>query len=111
MAGKFELYKDGKGEFRFRLKAGNNQNVLSSEGYKTRASCANGIESVRKNCTDAKRFEMNSTPTGKYRFKLTSPNGQTIGVSQNYNSDSGCRNGIKAVARAADGASVVDQTG
>lgn len=111
MAGKFEVYKDKSGEFRFRLKAGNNQNVLSSEGYKTRASCLNGIESVKKNCANAKRFEMHATPGGKYRFKLTSPNGQTVGVSQNYNSDSGCRNGIKAIARAAEGATVVDQTG
>jgi uncharacterized protein YegP (UPF0339 family) len=33
MAGKFECYKDKAGEFRFRLKAGNGENILSSEGY------------------------------------------------------------------------------
>jgi len=110
MAGKFEVYKDKAGEFRFRLKAGNGQNVLGSEGYAKKASCMNGIESVKKNCADPKRFDMNTTPSGKFRFNLTSTNGQVIGTSQNYDSESGCRNGIKAVTSAASGATVDDQT-
>ena len=46
---KFEIYTDKAGEFRFRLKARNGEIILSSEGYKAKASCENGIESVRKN--------------------------------------------------------------
>ena len=46
---KFEIYKDKAGEFRFRLKARNGEIIFASEGYKTKASCENGIESVRKN--------------------------------------------------------------
>lgn len=49
---KFEVYKDKKGEFRFRLKASNGQIIATSEGYKAQASCLNGIESVRKNSVD-----------------------------------------------------------
>jgi uncharacterized protein YegP (UPF0339 family) len=50
---KFEIYKDKKGEFRFRLKAGNGQIILASEGYKDKAGCKNGIKSVAKNAPDA----------------------------------------------------------
>ncbi|MBQ0004913.1 MAG: YegP family protein [Clostridiales bacterium] len=50
---KFEVYKDKKGEFRFRLKAGNGQVIATSEGYTTMAACSNGIESVKKNAVDA----------------------------------------------------------
>ena len=47
---KFEVYQSGKkNEFRFRLKADNGQTILSSEGYTNKASCLNGIESVKKN--------------------------------------------------------------
>ncbi len=46
---KFEIYTDKAGEFRFRLKARNGEIILASEGYKAKASCENGIESVRKN--------------------------------------------------------------
>ncbi|MBR6810688.1 MAG: YegP family protein [Clostridia bacterium] len=51
---KFEVYKDNAGEFRFRLKAKNGQNIAASEGYASEKSCLNGIESVRKNVVDAK---------------------------------------------------------
>jgi uncharacterized protein YegP (UPF0339 family) len=54
MAGKFEIYKDKAGEFRFRLKAGNGEVIATGEGYKTKASALNGIESVKKNAPDAK---------------------------------------------------------
>jgi uncharacterized protein YegP (UPF0339 family) len=49
MAGKFELYKDAAGKFRFRLKASNGQVIATGEAYETRASALKGIESVRKN--------------------------------------------------------------
>ncbi len=50
---KFEVYVDKAGEFRFRLKARNGEIIAASEGYKAKASCLNGIESVRKNAPDA----------------------------------------------------------
>lgn len=50
---KFEMYKDKAGEFRFRLKAGNGQIIATGEGYKAKAGCLNGIESIKKNAPDA----------------------------------------------------------
>jgi len=50
---KFEVYNDKAGEFRFRLKAKNGEIIATSEGYKAKAGCLNGIESVRKNAPDA----------------------------------------------------------
>ena len=54
---KFEVYTDKAGEFRFRLKATNSQIIAVGEGYKKKASCMNGIESVKKNAVDAKIVE------------------------------------------------------
>ena len=51
---KFEMFTDKAGEFRFRLKAKNGEVIATSEGYKAKASCMNGIESVKKNSIDAK---------------------------------------------------------
>lgn len=50
---KFEMYTDKAGEFRFRLKARNGEVIAVSEGYKAKASCLNGIDSVRRNAPDA----------------------------------------------------------
>ncbi len=54
---KFEVYTDKAGEYRFRLKARNGEIIAVSEGYKAKASCLNGIESVRKNAPDAEVVE------------------------------------------------------
>jgi uncharacterized protein YegP (UPF0339 family) len=53
MAGKFELYADKAGKYRFRLKAANGEIIAVSEAYESKASAKNGIESVRKNAPDA----------------------------------------------------------
>jgi uncharacterized protein YegP (UPF0339 family) len=50
---KFEVYKDKAGEFRFRLKARNGEIVVTGEGYKAKASCLKGIESIKKNAPEA----------------------------------------------------------
>ena len=50
MAAKFELYRDAKGEFRWRLVASNGQTIATAgEGYKSKESAKAGIESVKKN--------------------------------------------------------------
>lgn len=50
---KFEVYNDKAGEFRFRLKARNGEIIATGESYKTRPSCLNGIESIRRNAPEA----------------------------------------------------------
>ena len=50
---KYELYQDKAGEYRFRLKAKNGQNIGKSEGYKSKDSAENGIASVGKKAPDA----------------------------------------------------------
>jgi uncharacterized protein YegP (UPF0339 family) len=109
MAGKFVVFKGKDGQDYFRLKAGNGETILSSEGYKSRSSCANGIESVRKNSQEENRFEVKTAKDGREYFILKAGNGQEIGRSQMYKSGSGCRNGMKSVARNAAGAVVVEE--
>ncbi|MBT3015934.1 MAG: YegP family protein [Candidatus Thiodiazotropha endolucinida] len=110
MAGKFEIYKDKAGEYRFRLKASNGQNILASEGYKAKSSCTNGIESVKKNAPDDSRYERKETKTGKHMFNLKAGNNQVIGTSESYESVAARDNGIESVKKNAPGAKVDDLT-
>ena len=57
MAGKFEIYQDAKGDYRFRLKASNGQVIATGQGYKSKAACLKGVESVRKNAPEATLVE------------------------------------------------------
>jgi uncharacterized protein YegP (UPF0339 family) len=49
MPAKFQVYKDKKGEFRFRLLATNGQTIATGESYPTKAACLKGIASIQKN--------------------------------------------------------------
>lgn len=48
MAGKFEIYEDKSGKFRFRLKAGNGEVVATGEAYESKASAVKGTEAVQR---------------------------------------------------------------
>jgi uncharacterized protein YegP (UPF0339 family) len=110
MAGKFEIYKDKKGELRFRLKASNGETILASEGYKSRASCMNGITSVQKNGADTNRYQGKEAKNGKHHFVLKAANNRVIGTSQLYDSEKGMATGMKNVQKNAARAKVTDLT-
>ncbi len=107
---KFEIYNDKRGEFRFRLKASNGQNILASEGYKAKSGCTNGIESVKKNSSDDGNYERLTSKGGSPYFNLKASNGQVIGTSEMYSSTSGMENGIASVKKNAPNAEVDDLT-
>jgi uncharacterized protein YegP (UPF0339 family) len=60
MAGKFEVYQDRAGKYRFRLKASNGQVVATGEAYETKAAAKKGCESVVKAATGAPIVETES---------------------------------------------------
>jgi len=107
--GTFLVSTRKNGEFQFVLKAGNGEIILTSEGYSSKAGCMNGIESVRKNSEDEKRFEMKEAANGKFHFNLKATNGQIIGSSQMYASEAGCKNGMASVAKNAADAEVKEE--
>ena len=108
--GKFEIKKDKSGQFRFNLKATNGQVILSSEAYKTKASCDNGIESVRKNSQDDGKYDRKTAKDGSPYFNLKASNGQAIGASEMYSSTSVMENGIASVKKNAPEAAVEDDS-
>lgn len=60
MAGKFEVYQDKAGKYRFRLKASNGQVIATGEAYESKAACRNGVASVQKNAADSTVVEVTS---------------------------------------------------
>ncbi|MDD2594191.1 MAG: YegP family protein [Bacteroidales bacterium] len=105
---KFEISTRKNGEFQFNLKASNGEIILSSEGYKTKDACIKGIESVKKNSAVEARFEKAVAKNGKPYFNLKATNGQVIGASQMYASETTRDNGIASVIKNAPGADVVE---
>ena len=105
---KFEISVRKNGEFQFNLKASNGEIILTSEGYTTKAACLNGVESVKKNAVEDKRFEKLVAKNGKPYFSLKATNGQVIGQSQMYASERNRDNGIASVMKNAPVAEIVE---
>lgn len=118
--GKFVI-KTVQSGIKFDLKAGNGEIIASSEVYSSKASCENGVESVRKNAPIAAledqtaegfeqqknpKFEMYTDKAGEFRFRLKARNGEIIAVSEGYKAKASCLNGIESVRKNAPDAAV-----
>lgn len=97
MAAWFELSKSSDGQFKFVLKAGNAETVLTSELYKSKGAAEGGIASVQTNCADDGRYEKKVSTNGKHFFVLKAGNHQVIGSSQMYANEAARDAGIASV--------------
>lgn len=110
MSGFYELSKSKDGQFRFVLKAGNGEIILTSELYKAKASAYTGISSVQKNSPDDSNFDRLEAKNGKPYFNLKAVNHQIIGTSQMYASVASRDNGIESVKKNGPTESIKDLT-
>ncbi len=108
MPGKFEIKTAKTGKVHFNLKASNGQIILTSEKYETRKAAEKGIESVRKNAANDKRFERKTAKDGSAYFVLKSSNGEPIGKSEMYKTVKSMENGIASVGKNAPDSPVTD---
>lgn len=109
MAGKFVLSKGSTGKFHFVLKSGNGETILTSEHYEAKASAENGISSVKENAPKDERYERKNAKSGSPMFNLKAANGQIIGTSETYSSESARDAGIASVKTTAPGATTDDK--
>ncbi len=97
MKGYFQLASSAAGRFRFNLRAGNHQVILTSQSYTTKQGALDGIESVRANAPIAARFERKVAKDSSPYFVLLAANGQTIGKSEMYSTNAAMEGGIASV--------------
>lgn len=107
--GKFSITKRVNQEYQFNLKAGNEEIILTSEGYTTKSGCKNGIESVKVNSQIDSRYERRTSKNSKDYFVLKAGNGEIIGKSQLYSTKQGMENGISSVKENAATAETIDE--
>jgi uncharacterized protein len=105
---KFTISTRTNDEFQFNLKAENGQVILTSQGYTTKASCENGIESVRTHSTAVENFECNKSTDNHDYFNLKAANHQVIGTSEMYSSKTAMDTGIASVMKNAPLATIED---
>ncbi|RFD24296.1 hypothetical protein CER19_26640 [Pseudomonas sp. GL93] len=110
MAGWYELSKSSDEQFRFVLKAGNAEIILTSERYTTRSAAEKGIASVQENSPLDARYAKEVAKDGKPYFNLKAANHQIIGNSQRYSSEAARNAGIESVKTNGPSTTIKDQT-
>ena len=108
MPSQFQLYKDTKGDFRWRLLADNHEVIsVSSEGYVARADALRGIDIVRK--MDG-RTEVYQDKAGEWRWRLVHANGNVIATgAEGYVARSDCEYGLSLTEKLAKDAPIVEK--
>ena len=118
------VVKETKTGIKFDLKAGNGEIIANSEVYKSKASCLNGIESVKTNAPIAPvedqtvegfetcknpKFEVYVDKAGEFRFRLKARNGQIVATGEGYKAKKSCLNGIESIRKNADSPTVYEE--
>ena len=110
MSGWYEISQAKDGQYRFVLKAGNGEIILTSELYKAKASAQNVIVSVLFNILYYARYDRLEAKNGKPYFNLKAANHQIIGTSQFYSGDAARDNGIESVKKNGSSEKIKDLT-
>lgn len=92
MSSQFQLHRDARNEWRWRLLAENHEPIAcSSEGYLAKADCLNGIDILREKRAEV---EVYSDSIGEWRWRLVHANGKIIATSgEGYVRRSDCEYG------------------
>jgi hypothetical protein len=77
--------------------------------YSSESACFNGIESVRNNCSDDSKYERKLSVNNKPYFVLKAANGQVIGNSAMYESETGMENDIASVKKNGISKTVIEE--
>lgn len=102
---KFEIYKDSKAQFRWRLSHVNGQVLATGgQGYRAKADCERGVKVVQQagGPSSKSAFEIYEDASKGFRWRLKTSNGRVVAVSsESYRVRGDCE---KAIARIKDGA-------
>jgi uncharacterized protein YegP (UPF0339 family) len=122
MPHRFKITAAKNGEFMAKF-VYNAETMVWSENYKSKASAANCIESIKKNAPGAAVVDLSKGEEGKgYRFELVASkdgqtfvrfvaaNGEPMVRSETYKSKSSAKNCIKSIKEKGPAAETVDES-
>ncbi len=106
MPAHFEISQYTDGQFYFNLRTEDNDVIFISEGYPTKASAENGIDTVRENAPLEARYVRDLSPSEQPYFVLKASNGEVLGRSHLYTSPGAMERGIARLKAAAPTAGI-----
>jgi len=109
MSAQYKVLPSRNGQYYFTLQADNNEIILtSSETYVTKQGARDGIDAVKRSCSNDSNYERYTNSNGYFMFNLKAYNNKVLGISEQYTTAVGRENGIAAVKRVGPSAPIVD---
>jgi len=105
-----ECFQDDVGAYRFRLRADDGEPILWSTAFASSTARKEAIASARRNCWIPERYDVDAAGRRRFQFALKRADGQVLGRSRYYPSESICFNRLIHLGRAASGATVMEVT-
>lgn len=96
--------------YHFVLRSDNHEVILTSENYATKQGAQTGIASCQSNSPYDPRYERRVSIANQPYFVLRALNGQAIGVSEMYSSNSGRDSGIASCKTNGPTTRIIDRT-
>ena len=106
----FELYIDKSGQFRFRFVTDIGEKLLTSKGYRDKASALAGIASAKASAVLDRRFERDVSDDGNDFFQLRDANREVIAGSRSFATKSSMVRSIAFVKETAPDAGIDDKS-
>lgn len=108
--GKFTVFCNSAGGYRFALTANNGQLLYESRDYKTLDGCVDNIEKF-KHAVATEEFKIKADKFGNYKYFLKSPTSHTLlYIGESFTEKATCVKNIESVKRFAPISPVVDAT-
>jgi len=105
--GKYEIYEENKNYY-IKLKANNAQVLFVSQGYASKASAKQGLETIKKAIAE-NRFTVGKDKQKRYQFNLYSSTNQLILTGETYPIKTSCVSAINSVRKFALKAKVIEK--
>jgi uncharacterized protein YegP (UPF0339 family) len=105
----FEIYQDGKKEWRWRYKAANGEILATpGQGYKAKADAKQSVDALRDHA-DTHKAEFYEDKKKEHRWRLKAKNGQIVAVSsEGYKTKADAEKGLESLTKGAKTAKVVE---
>jgi uncharacterized protein YegP (UPF0339 family) len=107
----FEIFQDKEKEYRWRLKQGEDIIATAGQGYKEKASCKKGIESIKKGlANDKDKFEIYEDKAKAFRWRIKASNGQTVAAAnKGYKDKAECEKVVEQIKKGVAKAEIVEK--
>lgn len=105
----FEVFKGEDRKTYFRLRAGNGEIMLASQGYTAKSSAMKGIDSVMENGAEKSQFQVFEAFDGGWGVRLVAKNGEIIARGETYSTKSNATRAVTRLTQILDGELVVTE--